>query len=789
MKKQVNYQINIFISILVLLSISTIFYCRIFLAKKILKEGEFQSTILVDCKGHTLRKILSSREGTSIKIHYSKLPSYLIDAVILSEDKRFFSHWGIDFLALSRALWQNIKGRKIVSGASTLTQQMVRLTRNYPRTYFGKALVMAEAFFTELLYSKEKILCFYFNRAPYGNQTFGIGAAAKLYFGKPVEQISLAEAAFLCGIPKSPTLLNPYQHFDLCIHKQKKILELLLTNKKITVEQCKRAKKEMLSLELKKPIFRAPHFCDWIIKQGALNERNKDGKVYTTIDPSIQLACEGILRRRILSLKKANVTNGSALVMDLQTGKILAWVGSADYFNQKHAGQVNGVISLRQPGSTLKPFTYGLYLETGGMLSDLIPDLPLHAKTPGGDFAPRNYDEDFHGPVQVRTALACSYNVPAVRVTEKVGVAALLDKLKRLGFSHLDKTANYYGLGLTLGSAEVTLLELVRAYASLACAGKTLKEQFLINEGSNIKKYGEYVFSPQVCYLLTDVLSDTNARTSAFGSFSSLNFPFDCAAKTGTSKNFRDNWTIGFTRDYVVGVWAGNFEGDPMQGISGISGAAPIFRDIMFHLHQKKYPETFVSPEGIISCSICPVSGNLAGIHCPNEMVEKFISGVEPQTKCNIHQSFQIDIRNGLLAGKDCPKEFVVEKVYENYPALYNNWVAKQCIPRPPQKFSNLGEKKLLSLPDEETFYIAFPDEGDIFCIDPVLRPEYQTISLKAIVPKGVNKIVWWVNEKPYSESSWPFETEWQLIRGKYSFSFSLEKEKTKTNPVGIQVF
>jgi len=330
--------------------------------------------------------------------------------------------------------------------------------------------------------------------------------------------------------------------------------------------------------------------------------------------------------------------------MDNKSGEILCLVGSANFFDSYHSGQVSAVTSLRQPGSALKPFTYALALEQGMTSATLILDTEIRIQGKEVDYVPRNYDGKFHGPTRLREALACSYNVSAIRVLENIGVESLLHRLKKLGFETLDKGADYYGLGLTLGGGEVTLLELARAYGALARSGVLKKERVFL-EAKDIqgrtksfpKGSSRRVFSPEVSYIITNILQDRDARIPAFGEGSCLSLPFPCAVKTGTSANFRDNWAIGYTPHHTVGVWVGNFDGRPMQSVSGVSGAGPLFRDIILLLErrEKRRNFDFTIPTGLMEVYVCPQSGMLVGSFCPGKIKEIFIKGTEPKDVCN----------------------------------------------------------------------------------------------------------------------------------------------------------
>lgn len=609
------------------------------------KPAPIISLRILDRNGILLREVLSDEEGRSRWVSFEDIPQEIILATLAAEDSHFYKHIGVDLKATLRAIIQNIRAGKIISGGSTITQQVVKNIYHFPRNWFWKIVEMWYALRLEISLSKEEILTQYLNRLSYGNQIFGVNAASWFYFDKPLSHLSLAEAAFLAGLPRGPSIYNPYQHFSRAKKRQREILRRMLNKKMITEKEYKRALKEPLKLVDPQIAFRSPHFCNFILAKISLKDRQNICSIRTTLDFQLQKDIEALLKSYVRSLKEWEITNAAALVMDNESGEILSFVGSADFFDSSHQGQVNGVTSLRQPGSTLKPFTYALAIDQGMTAATLIEDTQIHIRVGGVEYLPKNYDGKFHGLVRLREALACSYNVSAIRVLEKIGVDSLLRKLKELGFTSLNREANYYGLGLTLGNGEVTLLELVRAYSTLARGG-IFKREKLFLEIKDIRGKRKplpdlpsvRVFSPQVSYIITNILADRDARIPAFGEDSCLNLPFPCAVKTGTSGNFRDNWTIGYTPHYTVGVWVGNFDGKPMKNVSGISGAGPLFRDIMLLLEKKEKREKihFPIPEELVKVYICPRSGMLATSSCPGKIKEIFIKGTEPEKVCNL---------------------------------------------------------------------------------------------------------------------------------------------------------
>ena len=711
---------------------------------------------ILDREDNLLREILSDEGGRCRWVGSEEISEDLIKATIAAEDRRFFRHRGISIPAIARAVSQNLKSGHIVSGASTISQQLIRNIYHFRRNVFSKLHEAWLALRLENTLSKEDILVQYLNRISYGNQAYGIEAAAQLYFDKPAEKISLAESAFLAGIPRAPAVLNPYSAFHLVVQRQRFILHQMSTLGYVDLPKLNRSLEEQLQLIPNSIKFRAPHFCDFILSQFSSAERQQLSVIRSTCDYSLQTKVEILVKNHVNALKDKGITNASAIIIDNFSGEILSMVGSKDFFASQNDGQVNGALSLRQPGSTLKPFTYGLALERGMTAAEIIDDRPVQYSTPEGKYSPRNYDKKFHGPIRLRTALACSYNVPAVRILETLGTDSLYFQLKDMGFNSLSQGPGYYGIGLTLGNGEVTLLELVQAYSALARAGNWLESTAIrqVYDSENIPKITQKtrttrrVFSPEVAFILTHILSDKDARIPSFGYNSSLALPFPCAVKTGTSKDFRDNWTIGYTPNYTVGVWVGNFDGSPMFSVSGVTGCGPLFRDIMLTLENNNPNHEFEKIDGLIEIDICPESGKLADKNCPGTMTEIFIAGTEPKIKCTHSQHGQP---------------------------------------------SQSSESKAIQAGFPTTdLTITFPRNGDIFKIDPILRRIYQTVRFMASVPKEFpfDRMEWWINGKKKSETDTQSPYSWKLQPGLYTIIVLVRSENRviKSRPVSIRV-
>lgn len=650
---------------------------------------EFKSFDITDRNGILLRRVLSKDYKTSIWKDLREISPHMIKATIIREDKRFFLHNGVDFLAFVRAMYNNLRYRKLTSGGSTITMQVAKIILNHrKRTLINKIIEILYALKLEIHLNKAEILEIYLNRAPYGNQLYGVEAGSQFYFNKPSKQLSISESCILAILPQSPVVLNPYKNSKIKRGK-KRLLEQLLSSGAIDSTNFTLAINEPLSIEIESPIFKAPHFVDFILQKDIDFENSR---IASTIDINLQENIEKMLFTSIKTLSKYNVNQGAVVVMDTKTGEILAMVGSKDYF-EENEGQVNGCLALRQPGSSLKPFLYILALTNGIPMSYLMNDTLTEFKLSDGTlFAPRNFGEKYHRLVRAREALGSSFNVPAVHLLDVLGVENFYKFLQKLHFSGLYKQPNFYGLSLSLGGAEVKLLELTNAYRAIANKGVWTEYKFIKDDK---EKMGERAFSEQIAYIITDVLSDNSSRIKAFGDDSPLNLPFPCAVKTGTTKNFKDNWCVGFTERYTVGVWVGNFDGSPMNGVSGISGAAPLFRDIMIELHRDEYPEEFEKPKSIITLKVCARTGLIARKECPT-LEELFVFGTEPKDTCQY-----------------CTEKIKGEILFQINPEIKN---------------------KVLT--------IIHPCDGDIFKLDPHISYKNQAIPIKVSGDTKIKKII-----------------------------------------------
>lgn len=564
--------------------------------------------------GTPLRHLLSEsgqRAGEEVPI--TAVPEMFRLATLAAEDKRFFDHGGIDFLATARAIVENIKTGRVVSGASTITQQLIKISRGpQPRSWRAKMMEALQARHLEQVWTKDQILVAYLNRISYGNLFTGCRVAAQGYFRKPLKDLTAAECAFLAGLPQAPGRLNPFRSIAPAIKRQQWVLSRMKQAGWLIGEDYDLAMAQRLRLSGFHAGFIAPHAVG-LIESG--DEPLAAGSVVqTTIDNRLQQQVELIIGKRLESLRSRHVNHAAVVVIENATGAVRALAGSRDYF-AADGGQINGAWTPRSPGSALKPFTYARAFERGLTPASIIPDLPVEFQTSTGVYRPENYDLKSYGPMTCRHALGNSLNISAVRVLQDLGGAKVLQELlQSLGVGTLTEDAAHYGLGLTIGNAPVRLLELTNAYAALARLGEHRPWTLIANKTNTD---AVRVLERDACWWLADILSDNQARVLTFGPNSPLRMPFRVAVKTGTSTNYRDNWTLGYTPEFTAGVWAGNFEGQPMDDVSGVTGAAPILRDVFLWLNELQRLTWYERPDHLVSVSIDPRNGKLIGPQSP----------------------------------------------------------------------------------------------------------------------------------------------------------------------------
>lgn len=731
---------------------------------KVVRREGF-STQILDRNGKTLYDIYANQRRNPVQL--SDIPDYLKQATVATEDKNFYSHQGFDPTGMLRGvLMVFTTGR--AQGGSTITQQLVKNVLLTPeRSVFRKIKEFILAVQIERKYSKDQILQMYLNEAPYGGTAWGVEAASEMYFNKKVNDLDLVESAILAGMPQAPSLYSPYSSDPKAyIDRTKHVLKRMREDGYITADQEKQADGQLPDVVFQKrgADFKAPHFVQYVQKiledrYGQAAVESGGLKVTTTLDLDLQDKAQDIVREEIDKVESLHITNGAAVVIDPETGEILAMVGSKGFNDPNIDGQVNVTMSLRQPGSSIKPITYVTAFKKGYTPATLLMDVPT--EFPGGTgnppYKPVDYDGKYRGPMQVRYALANSINVAAVKMLAKVGIRDTLQTAYDMGITSLEPTKdnlNRLGLSLTLGGGEVRLTELTGAYGAFMNEGHAIEPTAILKvEDANGKvleenhpEKGRQVITPQQAFLIDSILSDNSARAEIFGTNSLLNIPgYNVAVKTGTTNDKRDNWTVGGNDNAVVGVWVGNNDNSPMlQVASGITGASPIWRRIVLAALADKPKKTFDPPKGIVQVDVDQLSGYRAHDGFPSRP-EYFIQGTEPTGDDPVHQLLKVCKSDGQLAapsdiaaGNYDQKEYYVFKVDDpvstdgvnRWQEGIDAWLATQPDPRyhPPTsycgdrnpvnvEFSNPTDRTS-NLPNNFTIKVSADSTSDIVQIE-----------------------------------------------------------------------
>ncbi|MDM8520952.1 transglycosylase domain-containing protein [Anaerolineales bacterium HSG6] len=753
------------------------------------EQEDFETTKIYDRTGTVLLyELFDPLFGDRSYVTLSEIPEFCREATVILEDKTFYTNLGFDPEGIGRAFWLNLQGGDI-QGGSSITQQLIkniliaeeeRTQKSYTRKV--KEIILS----TEITrrFEKDQILEWYFNTNFYGNLAYGIDAAARVYFDKPVSALTDAECAMLAPIPQYP-FLNPVNSLEKAKFRQKITFNRMEEEGAITAEESESLYNEKLQYrEENQDRFDiiAPHFAVHVRKE--LDQMYEPEliyrgglRVFSTIDLDFHLEVQKIAKEQIEQLleDEHNASNACVVSIRPRTGEILALVGSIDYWDEDNDGNVNVCTANpgRQPGSSFKPFSYLTLFSQGKynpatMVMDVRQSFPDNPNPP---YVPENYDRAYHGPVRLRNSLARSYNIPAVWVLHKAGVKNVINTAQRLGITTLNE--DYYGLALTLGGGEVKPIDIAYAYSVLANMGtmsgqsvpevnrrpghRTLDPVSILRvedkEGEVIYQYTEpeteQVVDPALAYMMNDIMSDNNARAASFGLHSDLKQGFEdrpIAAKTGTTNNFRDNWTVGFTPQLATAVWVGNNDNEPMEDVTGLSGAAPIWNAVMQYYHEDKPVQEWEQPQGIVERTVDGLSGLLPTEHSNYQTGEIFLAGAEPTEKDNIHRMFQINRENGKLATTNTPPELIEERVYEVYPPVAEDWIRENEIPLPPTEYDDTA---------------GAASSGPVAIMQP--RP-YQYVKEQVVISGNVQTENFQLYRVEYGAGLNP--TEWQQVGG-----------------------
>lgn len=675
------------------------------------------SLAVLDGTGALLRQEATSAGQRDRWVALDRISPHLVHATLASEDNDFEDHAGVDWTAMARAAWLNVRGGGVEFGGSTITMQLVRLTAGTPRTWTGKLRQMVLAARLERAQPKAEILEQYLNRVYYGNGAWGAEQAARIYFDKRAADLSLGEAALLAVIPRGPTLYDPLRARSRALARRSHILWLMERHGYASADDRALAERIPLALSKTALAFRAPHFVE-LVKQRLPAAFQRGATVRTTLDGDLQQRLETALVHHVHHLIGRGVTEAALVVLRNADGAILALVGSSDY--AEHA--FNGATARLRPGSTLKPFVYGAAFEAGDTPATVAQDVVLT------EDVHQAYIKDVraHGFARYRESLAGSYNLSAVHTLQRVGVTTVLHKLRAAGLTTLDRPDDDYDWSLAVGDAETRLIDLAAAFSTFGRGGQPIAPRAIdLAQRADGATWSEpttvrpRVFSEEISYLVFDILNDPDARKPMFGDRVPLNLPFPIALKTGTTKAYTDLWAIGTTREYTVGVWAGNFDGSPTHRVMSTEGATPLVR-AAYTAIAARYGEPTAPPRpaGIVSAEICPLSGMRPGPHCQHRKRELFLTGHVPEATCDWHR---------LVCG--------VPSVV--YPEAVRAWTQFYGRPAPP----------VCAPPASTAVAIASPARGAHFVLEPHRPAQMQRPPL--VAAPASSDLRWTIDGEP----------------------------------------
>ena len=710
-------------------------------------------------------------------------------AFVAAEDQRFWGHPGIDPLAILRAAVSNLSRGRIVSGASTLTQQLARLTYPGPRSYYRKLVEVCRSLRMEQVLSKDEILRRYLDRVPLGNNLMGVEAGASAYFGKTAAQLTVEEAATLAALVKAPGALNPYgPHRDRLLGRQRWVLSRMAQLGYLNPEELQARQADPVRFRGNGPRppafpFEAPHFVNLVLARERPAAPGSQ-RIRTTLDLPLQRRAQAIVNSHRPRLLKAGASQAAAVIVANGSREVLALVGSCGY-GPRDQGFNNGAVAWRSPGSTLKPFLYALALDQGFTPASVLEDVERRYRTPRGEFIPANFDRVSHGPISFREALGNSLNLSAVHLLNLMGPETYYDTLAELQLINRPEfTPEHYGLGMVVGNPEVSLLQLAAAYACLANRGRFAPLRLSLDSP---REEGTQVFSSQAAFIISDILSDPMARTRIFGGASAMNPPYRMAIKTGTSTRFRDLWAVAYTPDYTLAVWVGNFDGRPSANLSGAGAAAPIVADLAEALFAGSMPAAFSKPAGVTSAEVCAFSGLKPGPGCSYRRQELFLAGTEARAACSyhhpqepwhrmpanyagwLHQRFETGGAGRFRLAdfdQDLQKTFQAP-VGADSRAEAQPRRQKGVMVLGPHSRPRVGE----SLPNRDggltlRLSISYPLPGDRFLLAP--RAEVIRVTSKALCRDPLQVVTWFVDGREVAATGPPYELPLDLSRGRH---------------------
>ena len=751
---------------------------------------------IVDRNGRPLYDVIDQENGRNTVLPLDDIPLRLRQATIATEDKTFYTNPGFDLMGIARAVWTNTQEGEIVSGGSTITQQVVRnlLLNSEERTEISIRRKLREvvlAWQISRSYEKDDLLALYLNQSYYGGMAYGVEAAARTYFGKSAADLTLAESALIAGLPQAPALYNPLVVPEAAKTRQQDVLRLMLRQGFITQEQHDLAIREPLAYAATPYPVLAPHFVMMVqqeLDKVLTAEQLHDSgglTVHTTLDLDWQLSAEKIVQEQIDLLnnpRDGNPThaarNAAVVAIHPQTGEVMALVGNVDYFDEAHQGAINMALVPRQPGSSLKPIVYAAGMDTNReypftpatRFHDVRTVFITHENDP---YVPVNFSRTEHGPVLLRQALASSLNIPAVIALDQVGVATAMRQAALMGIGTLGEP-DEYDLSFALGGGPVRLFDLTTAYAAFANGGFRITPQLVLDvidtEGNVVYRVESAapvrVMDERVAWLISDILSDDDARVLSFGQDSILNIGRTAAVKTGTTNDFHDNWTVGYTPDAVVGVWVGNANNTPMVNVTGVSGAGPIWHMFMRSVLSDTPDKPFIQPEGLTRVEVCTLSGMLPSANCPFRRLEWFITGTEPEEVDTFYKLVAIDKDTTLLATEETPSDQVVQQYVLDLPADLQPWARDTGL----RLLDDLLVSSAAEHDSAALIRLISPDPNTKYRLTTAVPNEAQKLPVQVIGGAGLGEISIWLDDVLLGTMNGPpYLIWWELTSGMHT--------------------
>lgn len=751
---------------------------------ELIKKRFNSGTVLTDRYNRPLRIY---PDGNGDLYSYLSLASHsrqITQALLTAEDREFFNHPGFNIFSIARATWQNLINFKIISGASTISQQLIRILKPRPRTFKSKFQELLSALLLESEYTKNEILEFYFNSVPMFGNIRGFNLASLLLFKKSPKHLNLAESATLAALVQSPGRLSPFTPKGNKLLRKRRdwIIREMISLGYCTLQQGKKAFSVNIPEYKSQLPFNAPHFCDLIQQKQKL----KPGRIRTTISLPLQNMLDQTLSAHLSRIANYGARQISAMIVKVPEMEILAMVGSAEY-GPLADGYNNGCIAERSGGSSLKPFLYALAFEQGYYPSFVIPDTMQSYKTPQGEYLANNANKQSYGPVSIRTALGNSLNISAVKMLNLIGIKTFYKLLVDSALLKEKKgAADFYGLGLAIGNPEITMIDLVQAYGIFVNQGKLKSISMIMNEPVTEKQ----IFSRETAYLIYDILSDHTARLFTFGNPNFFKFKNKWAIKTGTSTNYRDSWLTAFNGNYLISIWVGNFDGSPTRSLSGATACGPVVKDIIDKISSNHNLVPIEKPANVKTIKVCAVSGKRPGKFCKNITSELVSERSCPGTVCEIHKKdtifhkleadYAVWLRNrARKISQDPFKLKGFSQIADPYslPGISDNIPAK-----------NANKPETISTPPNSdrqcSIKIVSPHNDDTY-----LMSNYHEnfLHLRAIPDGACSEIIWLINGDEFIRTPPPYEAYWPMKPGKHTITALGESEFASQITISIE--